>query len=133
MSRIKVESGEYKICDITRDQSLYTLGLDRDIAFTMYSIKLQKVALARNLNDQQCIQLCQEINKNNLRENGIMDCTLIGGDDSAKTDKYLSYIVGVLNSVDNTNNIVLVGCFVGDRRHPNSFEIHCFDGRIYEI
>ncbi|UJR18915.1 hypothetical protein I4U23_022043 [Adineta vaga] len=133
MSRIKVESGEYKICDTKMDQSLYTVNLDRDIAFTLYSITLQKVALARNLTDQQCIQLFKEINKNNLPDTGRIDCMMIGGDNSAKARKYFAHIVNVLNRIDNTDNIVLVLVSVLHSRHPNSFEIHCFDGRIYEI
>jgi len=129
MNRIKVESGEYRISDTKLDQYLYTMNLHRDIAFTLYSKTLQKVALARNLNDQQCVKLFQEINTNNLMDDSLFELRLIGGDNSTKSEQYLEYLVRVLDAIDNKTNIIcIVSSDLNDHAHPNSFEISCIDG-----
>ncbi len=129
MNRIKVESGEYKISDIKVDQSLYTTNLDWDIAFTLYSETLQKVALARNLNDQQCVKLFQEINKNNLVDDSLFTLTMVGGDNSAKSEQYCDHLMKVFFAIENGIDILnLVGYDVNHKVHPNSMEISCLNG-----
>ncbi|CAF1366019.1 unnamed protein product [Adineta steineri] len=132
MDRIRVYSGLYKISDIKDNQSLYTLDLDRGIAFTLYSEVLQKVALARNLNDEQCVQLFREINKNNILDGCMVSCCMIGGDTSTKTEQYVLHLLNIFVHIENTN-INLIGYDVGDRIHPNSMEIYCGDGSLHAI
>jgi hypothetical protein len=134
MNRIKVQSGEYKIVDMKDSQSLYTMNLDRDIAFTLYSGTSKKVVLARNLNDQQCVQLFKEVENSSLVNDCIMELSMIVGDGFAKRTQYLDHLIRILVAIATDNvRVNSIGYDLEDRIHPNSFEIHCLDGRLYEI
>jgi hypothetical protein len=130
MNRIKVESGEYKIYDMKDDHALYTVNLDRDIAFTLCCVKLRKIALARNLNDQQCIQFFHEISKTNVMDECVFDAYFIGGNSSTKSKQYAEHLLRLLFYMDGDLTINILDFGVGDRIHPNSFEMDCSDGTL---
>ncbi|CAF4757857.1 unnamed protein product, partial [Rotaria sp. Silwood2] len=90
---IQVEPGEYKISHIKSNQSLCTIDLDQDVAFTLFSVTLWKVALARNLN--------------------------VSGDGFAKSEQYENYLIKILH-YSNTK-FQMVDYDVGNIIHQKLF------------
>jgi hypothetical protein len=133
MNLIEVESGCYVISDMVDDHILCTLNLGPDNAFTMFSPTLRKVALARNLNDQQCINLLKEINPKNLTDDCLFQIRLVGGDESAKSNLYAIHLLKFLGHADPGDTFVIIGIHVHKHNHPESFAINCADGRVQPI
>ncbi|MFP3120710.1 hypothetical protein GCO76_04470 [Rickettsia sp. R2] len=87
--QIEINSQEYKIFDINDDLVTYTKDLNEEIACSFFSIKLNKIALARNINSQQLEQLITDFNQNELIEQDLIKVRIIGGNDSPESYKYL--------------------------------------------
>jgi hypothetical protein len=99
----------------------------------MFSPTLRKVALARNLNDHQCINLLKEINPKNLTDDSLFEILLVGGDESAKSDLYAMHLFKFLGHADPGDTFVIIGICVRKHNHPESFAINCADGRVQPI
>lgn len=132
MVRIEIKSAEYKIVDAVDDLILYSMELGDEIACSLFSIKLKKVALARNINSDQLKQLINELNPGNLSDPELIRAQLIGGEaESMASAKYLRQIIEALEIIDNNRNIInIISCDTCNKLHPNSFEIDCYHGGI---
>ena len=134
MMRIEVKSNEYKIVDSQDDLVLYTINLNEEIACTIFSPKLEKACLGRNLTIEQLVKLFSEINPENLLDQELLNIHIVGGDESEKTEKYLKTLLEHLQVIDNNSDIINIKSFdVGARIHPNSFEFDCYHGGIRKI
>jgi hypothetical protein len=135
MVRIEIKSAEYKIVNAVNDLILYTTELGDEVACSFFSLKLKKVALARNIDGNQLKQLINELNPNNLLDLGLIRVQLIGGEAGSTTSlEYLRQIIETLKIVDNNHNIInIISCDTSERLHPNSFEIDCYHGGIRNL
>ncbi len=132
--KTKISSNEYLIASIQDDLSLYTVGLEEEIAYTIFSFKLQKVGLARSLNRDQLFQFFAEFNPDNIKESGLITTRIVGGNDSEISKDTLKNLLKQLNAIDGGNNIINIkSCDTCDKIHPNSFEIDCYHGGIRAI
>ena len=82
MKRIEVKSKEYIIVTLQDELVLYTKELNQEIAYSVFSAKLEKVGLARNLDQDQLIKFFAEINPDNIQEAGLIKMNIIGGNES---------------------------------------------------
>ncbi|MGN7619916.1 MAG: hypothetical protein ACTJLN_04780 [Rickettsia amblyommatis] len=103
--QIEINSQEYKIFDVNDDLVIYTKDLNAEIACSFFSIKLNKIALASNINSQQLEQLITDFNHNELIEQDLIKVRIIGGNDSPESS-YLGDIRTILNGIDNNTNMI---------------------------
>lgn len=132
MKRIEIKTKEYKMLNAGEDAVLYTRNLNEELAFSFFSSKLKKVALSRNIDKYQLVELLKEMNPNNIQEPGLIRVQIIGGlANSVATVQYLKHLIEEFVLVDNNRNIInIVSLDTGARLHPNSFEVDCYHGGV---
>lgn len=134
MKKIEVKSKTYTLLDLQDELVLYTKDLNQEIAYSLFSQTLSKVALARNLNKTQLTKLFAEINPENLEELGLIKINIIGGDNSKESREAAEKLISQLQEIDNNRNIIDIKSFdCCERLHPNSFEVDCYHGGIRGI
>ena len=103
---------------------LYTKELNQEIAYSVFSAKLEKVGLARNLDQDQLIKFFAEINPNNIQDAGFIKLNTIGGNESESS----------IRTIDNNQYIIDIrSCDSCERLPPNLFESDCYHGGIRGI
>ncbi len=128
----EIKTSEYKIENIWNEMILYTKNLEKEIAFVCFSPELDKVGLARNLNEEQFRDFFEKFGidkaKNPIR------VSIVGGDKSPESSKNVENLVKLFIDKGNEyNDIIDITSFdVGDRIHPDSFSVSCVSGLIYE-
>lgn len=131
MKRIEVKSKEYIVVELQDELVLYTQELKQEIAFSIFSNTLKKVGLARNLDQDQLIKCFAELNSNNIKEAGLIQIKIVGGNESDASKEALNELMSHLQVVDNNHDIIdirtLDSC---DRFHPDSFIVDCYHGGI---
>lgn len=126
-----VKTKEYKIKVIKDGDILYTQDLNGDIAFTCFSPKLKKIAMARSIDKVQIGKLFAELNPGRLSDEGLIDIYIIGGDNSNQSKEYTINLLDQLKEIDKGANIMNIkGYDTNERNHPNSFKIDCYHGGI---
>ncbi|WP_316353994.1 hypothetical protein [Candidatus Trichorickettsia mobilis] len=134
MKRIEVKSKEYIIVTLQDELVLYTKELNQEIAYSIFSAKLEKVALARNLDQDQLIKFFAEINPNNIQDSGLIKVNIIGGNESESSVESLHKLLLQLQTIDNNQDIIDIrSCDSCEKLHPNSFELDCYHGGIRGI
>ena len=135
MNRIEVKSNEYKISDLADELVFYTEELDDEIACSFFSKKLKKVALARNISNEQLKQLINEMNPNRIVEPELIRIQLIGGAaGSEKSKGYLTQFIETLKTIDNESDMInIVSYDTMERFHPNSLGIDCYHGGVIPL
>ena len=134
MQKIEVKSKEYKIVSLQDELALYTVELNEEIAYSFLSSTLEKVGLARNLDQDQLIKFFAKINPSNIQDVGLIKINIIGGNQSENSKKSLNKLLSQLQNIDNNTDIIDIrSCDSCDRIHPNSFEVDCYHGGIRGI
>lgn len=134
MDRIEVKSGEYHIVNIRDDLTLYSLDLGAEVAVALFSIELKKACLGRNLKINTLSRLLEEMNPYNMHYEGLISVSIIGGNDSEQTDKYIVELLQELQWIDNESNVIDIISFdAGARIHPDSFEFDCYNGGLRRV
>ncbi len=132
MKRIEVKSKEYNIVTLGEDLILYTADLNEEIAYSIFSTELEKVGLARNLDQAQLIKFFAEINPDNIKASGLIKIRIIGGTDSEVSKNSLNNLLLQLQAIDNNDDIIdLRACDACEKIHPNSLELDCYHGGIH--
>lgn len=130
----EIISGEYKIVAKWEAGIIYTKDLNNEIAICIYSPRLEKTALGRNLTPENIVKLFRELNSNNLIEASLFDVMIVGGSDSEETVKYCKVLINTLKSTDNNTNIInIISYDVGAKPHPNSIQLDCFRGELNSL
>ena len=113
---------------------LYTSDLQDEIAYSVFSIKLNKVGLGRNLDQDKLIRFFEEINQDNIQELGLINVNIIGGNDSEESKSSLERLILQLQDIDNNRNIINIRSLdTCTRLHPDSFQVDCYHGGIHAI
>lgn len=133
MKNIEVKTTEYIVTTLQDDLVLQGKNLDHEIAITLFSWNLKKIALGRNLSDEKLRSLFAEFQGTDSKESKI-DVRILGGNKEQRSKEYLENLIAQLNLIDNNTNIIDIKSFdVCERLHPNSFELDCYHGGIREI
>ena len=134
MQKIEVKSKEYKIMALQDGLVLYTVELNEEIAYSILSVTLEKVGLARNLDQDQLIKFFTEINPDNIQDVGLIRMNIVGGNESEGSKEALNKLLLQLQNIDNNRDIIDIrSCDSCERLHPNSFEVDCYHGGIRGI
>ena len=134
MQKIEVKSKEYKIMALQDGLVLYTVELNEEIAYSILSVTLEKVGLARNLDQDQLIKFFTEINPDNIQDVGLIRMNIVGGNESEGSKEALNKLLLQLQNIDNNHDIIDIrSCDSCERLHPNSFEVDCYHGGIRGI
>ena len=131
----EVKNHEYYIVPIGSVVDLYTTNLGSDIAYTLHSTELGKVAMARQLNYEQLREFCNQylslLDRKPLKENIIMQ--VLGGDESITSEKAQQLLDSITSSLDlDTAQITIKTCDVGKTPHWNSAVFSTQSGNLYD-
>ncbi|AIL65012.1 hypothetical protein NOVO_03115 [Rickettsiales bacterium Ac37b] len=127
----EVKVNEYKVKEQKDGHILTTRNLGADIAFTCFSSKLKKVAMARNINAAQIEELFNELNIKKLSDKSLIKIHIIGGDTSESSKKYVENLINQLDKIDNGRGIIdIIGKDVNESKHPDSIKIDCYHGGV---
>ena len=134
MTDQEIKSGEYKIVNIREYGIISTKDLNNEIAISVYSPKLGKSALGRNLTPESLVKLFEELNPDNLIEPSLCDVKIVGGLHSQETEKYCEKLMDTLKKIDKDTNIIdIIGHDVGIKPHPNSIKLDCYRGELQPL
>ena len=91
VARIEIKSGEFKVSNCgSEDFHFITNDLGDDVAIAFFSQKLLKIALARNIDNEQLKKLINEMNPNKVVVSGLIRVCLFGGKaGSQESSKYV--------------------------------------------
>ena len=130
-NRIEIKTGQYKIVSIQDNLAFLATNLKEEIALSLYSIKLKKVALGKSLSPQQITNIFAEMNPENLNDSELIIVRIVGGQDSKQSEEYIESLVRQLQIIDGGQNIINIKSFdVGSRVHPSAIEIDCYHGGL---
>jgi hypothetical protein len=134
MKGAEIKTKEYAILSQQSEVNLFTQKLEKEIALTFFSQKLQKVALARNPDNEMLEKLVAEINVENSNEAGLIDIRFIGGVDCEESKMQLLLLMKSLQQIDSGRDILNIISFdVCERVHPDSFMLDCLQGNLIAI
>lgn len=138
MKNIEVKNGEFQIAKIEDGSFIHSFNLNEDILFTMFSYKLGKIAVARNIEAKAIAALFKSFIENSdlLSQDytRLIKIRIVGGNLSKKSEEYVQNLLEKLIKIDNgTDAIDIISFDVCSRPHPNSVQIACVNGNISEM
>ena len=132
MKTIEVKQGQLILSSIDKAESLFTINLGDNIAFTYFIKKSGVAGMAREISTNKVVELFQKLMY--YEDLYQIDISVVGGNNSEKSKRYISNLIDALHKIDQEKNILnIVSWDVNKKIHPESFVFNTASGILYPL